>query len=71
MRYLLENMKEAQILAIDAEGDVANCAVTEYETQKRAGGTGAPKLKRYNFVAPLEQARAPVTSAPDQNVAAR
>ena len=71
MRYLLENMKEAQILAIDAEGDVANCAVTEYQTQKRAGGTGAPKLKRYNFVAPLEQARAPVTSAPDQNVAAR
>jgi 2,3-bisphosphoglycerate-dependent phosphoglycerate mutase len=29
MRYLLENMDEARILAIDAEGDVANCAVTE------------------------------------------
>ena len=33
MRYLLENLDEAQILAIDAEGDVANCAVTEYGTQ--------------------------------------
>lgn len=30
MRYLLENLDEARTLAIDAEGDVANCAVTEY-----------------------------------------
>jgi probable phosphoglycerate mutase len=28
-------------------------------------------LKRYNFVAPLEREGAPVTSAPDENVAAR
>ena len=30
MRYLLEQMTEEQILAVDAQGDVANCAVTEY-----------------------------------------
>jgi len=29
MRYLLEQMTEDQILSIDREGDVANCAVTE------------------------------------------
>jgi hypothetical protein len=28
-------------------------------------------LKRYNFVAPLEREGAPITSAPDENVAAR
>ena len=30
LRYLLENMTEQKILEIDAEGDVANCSVTEY-----------------------------------------
>jgi 2,3-bisphosphoglycerate-dependent phosphoglycerate mutase len=71
MRYLPENMDEARILAIDAQGDVANCAVTEYETEALSGSSHALKLKRYNFVAPLEREGGPVTSAPDKNVAAR
>jgi 2,3-bisphosphoglycerate-dependent phosphoglycerate mutase len=70
MRYLLESLDEDQILAIDAEKDVANCAVTEYGTQT-AESPHALTLKRYNFVAPLEREGTPVTSAPDENVAAR
>jgi broad specificity phosphatase PhoE len=31
MRYLIECMDEAQILAIDKRGDVPNCGVTSYE----------------------------------------
>jgi probable phosphoglycerate mutase len=70
MRYLLENLDEETILTIDAAGDVANCAVTEYAitSQKEDGGL---QLKRYNFVAPLEREGAPVTAAPDANEAAR
>ena len=30
LRYILENLSEAEILAIDKQGDVANCAITEY-----------------------------------------
>ncbi len=71
LRYLLENMTEEQILAIDAEGDVANCAVTEYRFDPRAGHEGALVLHRYNFVAPLEQTGTPVTAQPDANVASR
>jgi hypothetical protein len=71
MRYLLETLDEARILAIDAEGDVANCAITEYVADERSDGAAGLRLMRYNFVAPLEEARAPVTSAPDENVAAR
>lgn len=71
MRYLLEDLDETRILAIDAEGDVANCAITEYVLGERSNGVSALRLHRYNFVAPLEEARAPVTSAPDKNVAAR
>ena len=71
MRYLLEHMTEEQILKIDVEGDVANCAVTEYRFDATQGQHGALVLHRYNFVAPLEQAGAPVTAKPDAAVAAR
>ena len=71
MRYLLEHMTEEHILKIDLEGDVANCAVTEYRFDARQGQHGALVLHRYNFVAPLEQAGAPVTAKPDAAVAAR
>ena len=71
MRYLLENLTEEQILAIDREGDVANCAVTEYGFDPDTSSTGRMELLRYNFVAPLERVGAPVTSEPDANVAAR
>jgi hypothetical protein len=71
MRYLLENLTEEEILAIDREGDVANCAVTEYRFDESVAPKGGLVLVRYNFVAPLEEQGTPVTGAPDLNVAAR
>ena len=71
LRYLIEDMTEAQILAIDAEGDVANCSVTEYACRPSAGGGGTLALERYNFVAPIAEGGAPVTSEPDANGADR
>ena len=69
-RYLLENLSEEELLAIDREGDVANCSVTEYVCDDGEAG-GLPRLVRYNFVAPLRAAGAPVTAEPDARVAAR
>jgi probable phosphoglycerate mutase len=71
MRYLLENMDEETILAIDAEGDVANCAVTEYSLVRGKEDADSLVLERYNFVVPLEQEGTPVTSSPDAKIAAR
>lgn len=71
LRYLIEEMTEAEILAIDAAGDVANCSVTEYAFQPEASTTGKLVLERYNFVAPVAEGGAPVTFEPDANVAAR
>src|SRR3954447_17488567 len=71
LRYLLENMTEEEILAIDRQGDVANCSVTEYRLDRDCGPNGELKLFRYNHTAPLERAGAPVTSEPDAAVAAR
>ncbi|TPG48394.1 histidine phosphatase family protein [Roseomonas nepalensis] len=65
LRYLLENMTEERILAIDREGDVPNCGITEYRFDRAKGATGALHLARYNFVAPLEREGTPVTAEPD------
>ena len=70
-RYLIEELDEAAILAIDSQGDVVNCGVTEYRYTPGTVPGGCLTLKRYNFSAPLEREGAPVTSAPDANVAAR
>ena len=62
MRYLLENLDESQILAIDKLGDVPNCALTSYRRDPKAGQL-VPEL--VNFLAPLLESGAPVTAAPD------
>ncbi|WP_439596964.1 histidine phosphatase family protein [Falsiroseomonas sp.] len=71
LRYLLENLSEAEILAIDRQADVANCGVTEYAFDAAQGRQGALVLRRYNFVAPLQREGTPVTAEPDAPVGAR
>ena len=65
LRYLFERMSEAEILAVDHAADVPNCSVTSYEFDPHAGRAGKLVLRLVNFVAPLEEAGAPVTAAPD------
>ena len=71
MRYLLERMTEEEILAVDRQGDVANCGVTFYSYDPAVGQDGSLVLRSYNFVAPLEEEGAPVTSEPDAPVGAK
>lgn len=70
-RYVLEHLSEQEVLAIDRQHEVANCSVTSYELE----GVGQPRprlaLRRFNYVAPLEEAGAPVTTDPDVPVAHR
>ncbi|NMM79636.1 histidine phosphatase family protein [Acidovorax sp. SRB_14] len=65
MRYLLEHMDEQQILGIDRQGDVPNCAVTSYRAEKRNDADTVMQLDLVNFLAPLHDAATPVTRAPD------
>jgi probable phosphoglycerate mutase len=71
LRYLLEQMTEEQILAVDAEGDVANCSITAYGFDPQAGPRGGLVLQAYNFTVPLEAEGAPVTAETDAPRAAR
>jgi probable phosphoglycerate mutase len=65
-RYIIENMTEARILAVDAAADIANCSLTTYRYDK---ARGALTLEGYNVVAPLLEAGEPLTRKPDVPVA--
>lgn len=71
LRYVIERLGEAEVLAIDRAGEVANCAVTEYRFDPGAGRDGGLVLVRYNVTTPLDRAETPVTTAPDRMTAAR
>ncbi len=71
MRYLLEELTEEEILAIDRAAEVANCGVTAYALDHGDGSGARLRLETYNFVAPLQQTGTPVTTKPDAPVAAK
>lgn len=64
-RYVLEALTEEEVLAIDAEADVANTAVTTYV----GDGRSVPALERFNDDAHLPPELR--TSRPDVSVAPR
>jgi broad specificity phosphatase PhoE len=70
LRYVIENLTEEEILAIDHQGDVANCSVTEYRFDPEGPQDGALQLVRYNDVVDHEGS-APVTAEPDRTTGVR
>ncbi len=72
LRYIIENLDEAAIMKIDAEGDVANCALTEYRFEAAtAHGNGALVRTRWAETDVIVAQGAAVTEARDDIVAAR
>ena len=69
-RYLIEDMTEEAILAIDRLADVPNCGVTSYRFDPQAAN-GRLVLEAANFVQPLVQEGTPVTTQPDTAGAAK
>jgi broad specificity phosphatase PhoE len=70
LRYVLENLAEDEILAIDRQAEVANCGVCEWVFEPDCPQC-EPSLTRWNFVAPLAAEGTPVTAAPDVQAGAR
>jgi broad specificity phosphatase PhoE len=64
-RYLLEELDEAALLAIDRRGDVANCAITMFERARDEDGREKLTLGSYNEIAAMKDAGTNVTRAPD------
>ncbi|MCC2981534.1 MULTISPECIES: histidine phosphatase family protein [unclassified Sphingomonas] len=65
LRYVIENMTEEEIIAIDRTGEVANCSVTEYRFDPSLGSAGKLALVRYNDVRAVDSSAVPVTAEPD------
>ena len=70
MRYILEELDEAQILGIDKQADVLNCGICAYEFEPDADGLCVPQLAMWNHGAPLAQGE-PQTAEPDQMTGTR
>jgi probable phosphoglycerate mutase len=64
-RYILVELDEAQVLAIDKQADVLNCGICAYDFAPDADGLCVPELSLWNHDTPLEKEGAPKTSAPD------
>ena len=69
LRYVIENLDEEGILAIDRAGTLANCSVTEYRFDPGFGTDGGLVLERFNAVAPMIEEDACVTVEPRRKVA--
>lgn len=70
MRYVLEELDEATILAIDKEADILNCGICAFDFLPHELDC-APRLALWNHGAPLEEDGAPVTAEPDQVTGSR
>ena len=70
-RYILEDMREQEVLAIDKEVEVANCSLTTFEYDPSEGRGGALVLRSFNNTAPLTDEGEEVTEEPDAPVASR
>jgi broad specificity phosphatase PhoE len=64
-RYILEELDEKAILAIDREADFLNCGIAAYDFKEGPKGMCVPELSLWNHGAPLEVEGAAKTSAPD------
>jgi probable phosphoglycerate mutase len=64
LRYVLERLSEADVLALGREHPLANCSVTSYSFEPGRDGDRM-RLECFNEVRALEQQDAPVTHEPD------
>jgi broad specificity phosphatase PhoE len=70
-RYILEDMREQDVLAIDRDVEVANCSLTTFEYDPSAGRGGGLVLRTFNDTEPLTAEGEEVTEEADAPVAPR
>ena len=70
MRYILEELTEAEILAIDKQAEILNCGICAYDFERRVDELCVPKLVLWNHGAPLDEGE-PQTAEPDAMIGTR
>lgn len=64
MRYILENLTEDQVMALNREGELLNCGIAAFEFDETSVEKGSPALVLWNHGAPLEADVALKTAEP-------
>ena len=70
MRYILEELDEAEILAIDKQAEILNCGICAYDFQRGDNELCAPKLVLWNHGAARDEGEAQ-TAEPDAMIGTR
>ena len=70
-RYILEELTEAQILAIDKQADILNCGIAAYDFSPNAQALCVPTLTLWNHGAPMEAEGTPQTAEPEAMTGSR
>ena len=65
LRYILEELTEEELMALNRTGELLNCGISAFDFDTQDRRFGKPKLALWNLGAPMEQAGAEQTSAPD------
>lgn len=71
MRYILEELSEGQILAIDKQADILNCGIGAFDFEFDENELCSPKLALWNIGAPMEAEGTPQTAEPDMMTGSR
>ena len=71
MRYILEELTEAQILAIDKQAEILNCGICAFDFEPNEQSLCVPTLALWNLGAPLEAEGTPQTAEPDMMTGSR
>jgi hypothetical protein len=67
----LEELTEAQILAIDKQAEILNCGICAFDFEPNEQALCVPTLALWNLGAPLEAEGTPQTAEPDMMTGSR
>ena len=71
IRYILEELSEADILAIDKRADILNCGICAFDFEPNHLSLCVPKLVLWNHGAPLEAEGTEKTAEPEAMTGSR
>ena len=71
LRYILEELTEAQILAIDKQAEILNCGIAAYDFVPNEQALCVPTLALWNHGAPMEEQGTPKTAERDMITGSR
>ena len=71
LRYILEELTEEQIMAIDRQAEILNCGISAYDFAPTAPALCVPTLALWNHGAPMEEQGTEKTAEPDMMTGSR